>query len=653
MSLCICCGDTVNPDLRPTGELINYVPKRDDFCDYCRIMVPCITGHEADQISSSERIEETRALMGHPNTAPRQIWNRIRDFGPKAVRHWFPDNSNGDERWAISERPPEWELMEEDVRVLSKRKGESGTLEQLRRLQRGGTLPDGSYLSWIEGEFYLDGIRVQVPYLGLSKILKQKGTEGINWKALLLSISVAVTRYTENHYGRPPDRFSATHPAHLLLFEPRPNSPWAHMMRRRRGHRKGVVNIPVEEVEGTKWMRLWREWLAKNSNMATHSAADKLSVPVSLFISDGGRLQLRVRRDHGWRKLEVGSHPETWSKIVTWALSPPGHDYRDMFQCIQQSLFASPDSPVIREDERRGISLLRSVVHSNDRAKVDVSLKSFRIVGESGLRYLVRPGSGAHGTRFTVWGFRNQGPDANRWDHEALQMLRGRHNEPPICIVETPELRRLVIGDAVASVVMALLDDINSSKSVNTLRNHISNQRARDAQIENPDIAHMNEARWFENRLRINRVADRVRRYTESFPTLWGVLLRVPLGERITFRSIRDAGPRPNISFDDCDTEFTTRNMVERRAIYEMLGESGWTRDREEEAIRDVQRIYIRTGTGDRELGNSVREISQILEPELRINGRVQMVQRQLWTYFERVNPGPSALLPGSDQNIE
>ena len=100
-----------------------------------------------------------------------------------------------------------------------------------------------------------------------------------------------------------------------------------------------------------------------------------------------------------------------------------------MFQCIQQSLFASPDSPVIREDERRGISLLRSVVHSNDRAKVDVSLKSFRIVGESGLRYLVRPGSGAHGTRFTVWGFGNQGSDANRWDHEALQMLEDKQAE--------------------------------------------------------------------------------------------------------------------------------------------------------------------------------------------------------------------------------
>ena len=655
MSLCISCGESTRTNRDLTGELINYVPAREGFCDYCKIMIPCITGHEADQISGSKKIQEARGLLGHPNTKPRQIWNRIRDCSTTA-RDWFPFTSNQDHRWAITERPPEWELLEEDLAVLSKPDSRSGDLEQMRRLQRGGTLPDGSYLSWIEGEFYLDGISVKIPYLGLSKILKKnRGIEGINWKSLLLSISVAVTRYNEQSYGRSSGRFAVTHPAHLLLFEPRPNSPWAQMMRRRdRGRgRGGIVNVPLEEVEATKWMRLWRSWLEGNSSMATQSAERSVSVPVSLFISDAGRLQLRVRRDHGWRKLEVGSHPETWSNIVTWALSPPGHDYRERFQCIQQSLFADPDSPVIPEEDRKGICLLRNVVQSNDRAESNVSLKSFRITGESGLRYLVRPGTGAHGTRFTVWGYGSRGVNPQRYGDPEELMFRGGHHDPPICIVETPDLRRLVIGDAVASVVMALLDDVNSSKSIDTLRNHISSNRRIREELDNPDIGHLNEARLYENRLRLNRVADRVRRFTESFPTLWGVLLRLPLGERMTFRAMRQGGGRPNIQFDDCETQFSSRSLLERRAIYMMLESSGWTRDREEERVRGEQRIYIRTGTGERELGDSVREISQILEPELRINGRIHMIQRQLWTYFERVNPGPSALLPGSDQNIE
>ena len=46
--------------------------------------------------------------------------------------------------------------------------------DRLRRLQRGGILPDGSHLCWADGRFTLDGITVEVPYRGLSKLLKRK-----------------------------------------------------------------------------------------------------------------------------------------------------------------------------------------------------------------------------------------------------------------------------------------------------------------------------------------------------------------------------------------------------------------------------------------------------------------------------------------------
>jgi DNA-binding PadR family transcriptional regulator len=92
--------------------------------------------------------------------------------------------------------------------------------------------------------------------------------------------------------------------------------------------------------------------------------------------------------------------------------------------------------------------------------------------------------------------------------------------------------------------------------------------------------------------------------------------------------------------------------MVERRVVYRMLEESGWIRDRVEEETRGEQRIYIRTGTGDRDLGEGVREVGQLLEPELMVDDRIRLIQRQLWTYFERQNPGPSALLPGMDREI-
>ena len=62
--------------------------------------------------------------------------------------------------------------------------------------------------------------------------------------------------------------------------------------------------------------------------------------------------------------------------------------------------------------------------------------------------------------------------------------------------------------------------------------------------------------------------------------------------------------------------------------------------------------MYMRTGTGERELGEAVREIAQLLEPQLLVDDRIRLIQRQLWTYFERENPGPGALLPGMDEEI-
>jgi len=43
-----------------------------------------------------------------------------------------------------------------------------------------------------------------------------------------------------------------------------------------------------------------------------------------------------------------------------------------------------------------------------------------------------------------------------------------------LCIVEDPSLRKLVIGDAIGSIVMALLNDKTSRKDINTLDNYLS-----------------------------------------------------------------------------------------------------------------------------------------------------------------------------------
>ena len=105
-----------------------------------------------------------------------------------------------------------WSLEEEDLKLLDtnfrEQKGPPCTSEevlQLRRLQRGGYLPDGSFLSYSSGRWTLDGKWIQLPYRGLSKLLKRKkGMKGIDWRTMLYSIDWAV-RTTSTYYpGKAP-----------------------------------------------------------------------------------------------------------------------------------------------------------------------------------------------------------------------------------------------------------------------------------------------------------------------------------------------------------------------------------------------------------------------------------------------------------------
>ena len=134
--------------------MINYIPRLGAWCDYCKMMVPCITGQRPSEISTKEDIVRARRFLGNPGTRPSQIWNRIRDCEGLDA-DWCMDGSSTRQEW-ITDQPPDWMLLEEDLEYLSNPEVRA-PLEQRRRLQIGGVLPDGSHLSWSSGTFSLDG----------------------------------------------------------------------------------------------------------------------------------------------------------------------------------------------------------------------------------------------------------------------------------------------------------------------------------------------------------------------------------------------------------------------------------------------------------------------------------------------------------------
>ena len=625
-----------------------------EWCDVCLLLVPIITGESTSSIARGPEIDEIRKSIGETGGSTRKIWSAIRSLPDPKATSWIRKEKTPPSTLDLGIPLRTWELEEDDLTLLDTnlrdpegaKSAQSYERTQLHRLQRGGYLPDGSFLSYSSGRWTLDGRWIHLPYRGLSKMLSRKrGMEGIDWRSLLYSIDWAV-RSTSTYYpweGPGGKGHRIVHPVHDRLFPRRRNGGGAfdRLFNRSINRILGASIPEVADVSGSEWLTRWEE--VHKGSRTPISSREQL-IPVSMDIHRG-RLRLRVRRDAGWRRIVLDSHPDVWAKILTWALSPNKHADREKLTCLQQYLFTSSDSPLISGPDRRGITLLRDVINSTELAEVDHESRTISVAGTSGLCYSVNPKEGSHthnafGARFTV----------SPLGISASQLRREYRRSSRICIVETQELRRLVIGDALSSVVLALLNDLVSQRQIDTLRRHIRNFSPEPAHRVDPDVEHMREAQWLNMRAGRNPINARIRRYTNLFPRLWGAILRSPLGARVTLTAMSPR--RPNLTFDDSETRFSTTCMADRQIVKGMLEASGWVRDREEESVRGTREIYFRTGTGPRDLGPAVEGLCETIEPVLTA-GTVRMIEAPLWHYFERDNPGPGPLLPGADQIIE
>ena len=610
-------------------------------------------------ISRKGLSEEIRAMLGNPSSKPDQVWSRITVAEDRSLERdyeWIFKYGHEESGWRwISTPPDKWSLDEEDIQIISEYRDCASIANlphdsriRLRKLQRGGSLPDGSHLSWSEGDFFLDGCRIQVPFRGLLEILRSppRGVrvEEIDWRMLLLTLDLANQRLRENIHAPGPilsrsDVRPVIHPIHLL----------SEYNQNRENAFRHSVPYDTRTFSRAIWMERWQGEGVSFSGRRT-------KVPVSVVISKG-RLQLRVRRAHGWRKIKIKSDPRLWGRIATWVLSPPQHRDRVRLNCIQQNLFAEEGSPLVSEEEVRGIVFLRGIVNSSPRVTVEMNVARrkrgvFIVTGSSGLSYNVSPGRGEGGTRFVVQSvdrLRHRDPGAPPW---------GWSSRPKICIVETPQMRRLSLGDAIGSVILTLLSDQESQRSVNTIASHIAAMSRDPPEPENSAANMLRNARMLRDRVNRNRALIEIGRCRDGFPRLWGAILRMPLGERVTFSAMRRDN-RPNVIFDGSRTRFRTMSGVDRRVLYSMLRSAGWIRDSEEEALRGQSRIYIRVGTGERNLEPATREICDLLRGGLELSFAEseqqlrQLMPEEMEGNFEQENPGICALLPGTDGLIE
>ena len=434
-----------------------------EWCEYCQVLAPLILNYSIESLGTSKEFEKLHARMGNPEPIITRVWRAFADMEKDGIEWLNRKNVPESEYKWIIESPPPWKISQENFHQIENEYGVRDP-DIRKLLHRGGILPDESYLSYADQSFFIDGTKINIPYRDLSKMVLANGAEEIDWKTLLFSLHLATINHRASSVDR--DRFipanMKTHPMYVVKNSSFITQDWVMRFDRRNRHEGNIRAFYRENLRLFETMPWSNTWLSKENNYNNQN--NNRNVPINLIIRNG-RLMIRVRRGEKWRLIRVANNPEIWAQLINWSLSAPSHPDRINIDCFQQQLFADTDSYLLKREDIRGINFLRGIIENSDRVALILANSSeqkdhsIRVEGTSGEFYKIKPGLGPHNTRFRV---------------TACGAETGRRRRE-LCIVEIPELRKLVLGDALGSIAMALLDDENSSKHIGTLRAHLSN----------------------------------------------------------------------------------------------------------------------------------------------------------------------------------
>ena len=512
---CLGCGTEVDFGF---WELEQY------WCDICQILIPEITEYSLESIPNKNKAEKLRKILRNPSPIINNVWKSFNNID-RGEKSWFILKNEQDCKrklfdWNENDNNISTIFSEDDKELFTSGDQSKGNLETLRRLQRGGILPDGSHISWISGKFFLDGEVINLPYIDLREILeKSNDYNKYNWKLMLYLISLATenTPVFNKKKGFPD----------FLRRRPRLNTKYIckhpiNNLETRENKRlyDSIKEItPLDLHENTRyWINSWNRVLSDKSRIYPK----RHEIPISLII-DKGRLMLRVRRNDKWRKIRVPRNLDIWSILINWCLMLPGDGGRKHLESLQYYLFCDLEMEIITKTEINGIEFLRGII-DNSNGKASVEGKKIVVEGQYGVKYSISPGSGPHGSRFKV--FTEIVSDKDKIQEEMFRRLNRRlpglgvanMKQKELCIVEEPHLRKLVIGDAIGSIVMALLNDDKSRKKIDTLDKHLS-QFDSEEEVNNREIIDRNNRQEVDQILqRIEYEENRIARIQERIP---------------------------------------------------------------------------------------------------------------------------------------
>ena len=394
------------------------------------------------------------------------------------------------------------------------------TKHELRVLQRGVELHDGTILSIAGKMIFLDGevLPGNFPLIALSRAMTRRPKGGFaptrfDWPKLIPAMSVLIddenlklseqqattvarlinTRHTTFRHivltkssnsdlllNRNPlsgvMRWLSWRLPHLAEEKIRPiyRQHNSHYQRFNHHHTYLQSRTPIEGfhihandwAEGldgnVPWVNRWRK--------VGEEGVESLDDSRSPLCTKRGAILLRILNlDGRWIRTTLPHDPRLWALLTSWALSPPASRHHNLFMALRWNWKNPRPELSLSEPEVRSLTLLRDVCRDNH-DRVRIQDRKIMIRGRSGCAYAVDAKDGAHNAPFSIRGWPHPTDESNG--------VPGRN----LCIHTGQRRRKIPLGDVIASVVLSLLDDIGSAQRIDSLQQFLF-------EAENPEYA--------------------------------------------------------------------------------------------------------------------------------------------------------------------
>lgn len=455
-------------DVQPANCELCFRPSEGEICQLCFSIVNDEHRVSANLIMNPSQIEDGLKLIPENFHSNKNSWNYL----AKQVE------DSEDVKWARKYGENEIQSTMSDRELKNvikdlKNKNRVGRT-QLRKLANGFILSDGTRLSVIDGKFALDGrtLAGNVPIITvLEMIADGKIRQNWNLKDLLVGLSAITSQANRSLLNRPTDNphsknifslmewilESTEHCEHESFFL---NQAWARDVKSALGVANGTElyttlmnNRPnglLEAMDRKPWLYRWLE-----NNNHTH-----LNYPIlkDMIYSKDGRLRFRKKDvNNKPSSILIPSDPRILSFLISMHLSPIDCKASQRLLVVRENWNNTNAKPNIKANVKRSIEFMHSIIEDGG-DRVEVIEDGILVRGMAGHHYLVNVGRGAHGAPYRITG---------------LSFTKGSLHKQNLCIYNDNNYSKTPLGDHLGSAVLALLNDVISARTINSLSSFI------------------------------------------------------------------------------------------------------------------------------------------------------------------------------------